>query len=310
MIAVHVDRTALRGVSDEERSALESTVRTALVGCTEVADPGRADVVQAFRTSDAAQFVGRPFVLAVTGLEDVVYGAGGSPKDGELPRLAMAVAVPSGVARHDVVARQGVAGDRVRVIGAPLLLPRPAWRSRPAVVVPAAVRPHRNAEAVIAAYGRLPAETRRRHPLVIGTGRGELRAHLRSVAASAGVRVAWDRPVPRALPRAGVAVFPAFWDGYAPGAAEAATLGVTVVASTASAAAELAVDPELLFRPREPGGLQRALARALEAWPSRPPPRSLPDAGAALRELWRAAAAGEALEPLPNLLPSDRERPA
>ena len=176
------------------------------------------------------------------------------------------------------------------------------------MVVPGAVTPHRNAEGAIAAYAALPADVRRSHRLVLGAGR-RTRQHLRlrRIARAAGVSVVTTAAtIPGCLRHASVALFPTFWDGYAPGAAEARSFGVPIAASTTSAAAEIAVDPELLFDPRDAPSLGRALVRALARTDVRPAPDPPADAGAALRAIWERVAAGrEVLQP-PNLLPSER----
>jgi glycosyltransferase involved in cell wall biosynthesis len=197
-------------------------------------------------------------------------------------------------------------------VGASVLHVQSRRRPRDAVVVPGAVTPHRNAEGAIAAYAALPPDLRAKHRLVLGAGR-RARQHLRlrRVARSAGVSaVTTAAAVPGCLRHASVALFPTFWDGYSPGAAEALALGVPIAASTTSAAAEVAVDPELLFDPRDPSSLARVLARALARAHVRPAPQRPPETGAALRGVWESvAAAREVLQP-PNLLPSVSDAPA
>ena len=153
---------------------------------------------------------------------------------------------------------------------------------------------------MIAAYATLPPAVRDRHPLVLGTGKGDLRRHLLGVARAAGVPAVAAWPLPAGLASAAVAVFPSFWDGYSPGASEAVAAGVRIAASTTSAAAEVATDPELLFDPRDAPALARVLARALA--PERPPPAraTVPDTGAALRAVWERVAARPRGAPSPE----------
>ncbi len=315
-----MDARALHSLPAEERRALEAVVAAAVVGCNEAREPAAADVVQLFRTSVPAAFGDARTVVAVTGMERTIYpglyasgAAAATALERELAVIsqAHAVAVPSEVARRDVIARAGRSPADVTSVGAPLEWTR-SWRRGPrrAVVVPGAVAPHRNVEGVIAAYASLPADVRATHRLVLGTGRRALRRHLVQVARAAGVRAVTAGPVPACLEHAAVAVFPAFWDGHEPGAAEARALGVPIAASTASAAAALALEPELLFDPRDAATLARVLARALAPGRPRPAPQTVSDPGRALRAVWERLAAGREVLQSPNLLPSDSDAPA
>lgn len=312
MIGIHVDTEALRRLPAEERQTLEAVVRVGLEGCTEVARADDADIVQLFRSSEPSR-LGHPRAVAlVTGLEREIYPdlyatdeAGARARSNELAMIAGArvVAVPSDVARRDVIARAGrEAADVVR-IGAPVLPLRGAWLRRgprDGIVVPGAVGPHRNAESVIVAYAGLPPAVRDRHPLVLGAGKGDLRRHLMGVARAAGVPAVMAWPLPACLAQASIAVFPSFWDGYSPGASEALAAGVRIAASTAAAAAEVAVDPELLFDPRDAHSLARVLTRALASDRQQPPRQIVPDAGEALREVWERLAASPRGAPSPE----------
>ncbi len=317
-----MDSGALRELPAEEQRALDAVVHAALAGCKAVQRPESADVVALFRSSDPALTGGPGTVVAITGLERQIYpdlyaadAAGAKGREREIAVIAgaQAIAVPSEVARRDVIARVGrVAADVVNV-GAPQLELRPTRLRRiprQAVVVPGAVGPHRNAESVIAAYAELPPAVRHRHRLVLGTRRGDLRKHLLAVARAAGVPAATAAPIPACLAHASLAVFPGFWDGYSPGAAEALAAGVPIAASTATAAAEIAADQELLFDPRDARSLARVLARALD--PARPaPPRQPPsDAGAALRGVWESVAAQPRGAPSPEPATVGFGRPA
>ncbi len=317
-----MDTGALRELPAEEQQALDAVVRAALTGCKAVQRPESADVLALFRSSDPGRSSGPGTVVAITGLERQIYpdlyaadGAGARARERELAVIAaaQAVAVPSEVARRDVIARAGSAPVDVVRIGAPALPLRASRFRRPprqAVVVPGAVAPHRNVESVIAAYAELPPTVRDRHRLVLGTGRGGLREHLLGVARAAGVAATTAWPVPACLADASLAVFPSFWDGYSPGAAEALAAGVPIAASTASAAAEGALDPELLFDPRDARALGRVLARALEPGRPRPAPQHVPDPGAALRGVWERVAARPRGAPSPEPATVGFGRPA
>ena len=275
------------------------------------------DIVQLFRTSSPEHFDGACAVVALTGLERLIYpdayAADGASavaleRDMGVVTSVRAVVVPSEVARRDVIARAGRMPSDVVVVGAPCLRARHTFGPRSAVVVPGAALSHRNAVGAIAAYAALPTTMRDSHRLVLGTGRRGIGRYLARAARAAGISAVLAAPIPACLERAAVALFPAFWDGYSPGAVEALALGVPIAASTSSAAAELATDPELLFDPRDEHALTRALARALATDARRPAPRTARDCGRAVREVWQRVA-DQPLAGLPNLLPSESDAP-
>ena len=111
---------------------LGATVAAALAGMTEARSWETADVVQVFRTSDPTAFAGAQTVVALTGLERAIYTelyvpgeAGARALEREIAVIAgaAAVAVPSEVARHDVIGRTGRLPADVTAIGAPVFVP-------------------------------------------------------------------------------------------------------------------------------------------------------------------------------------------
>ncbi len=191
----------------------------------------------------------------------------------------------SAFVRDEVLSLFGVAGERVTAI--PLGVD-PAYRPREAAqlgdlagrygLVPGSyllsvgtLEPRKNLAGLLAAYRRLPAALRRRHPLVIagayGWGCEGLLADIRRMQA-AGELVYLDYVPEPLLPQlyAGAIAFCYFsyYEGFGLPVLEAMGSGVPVLCADSSALPELCAPSALRVDPGSQQAMADALARALE----------------------------------------------
>ena len=187
---------------------------------------------------------------------------------------------------------------------------------RPFVLTVSAADERKNTPALVAAYARLDAGTRRAHRLVVACPLLDgLEARLRAAALAAGLagdemvltgRV--DDAVLRDLYRTcSVFAFPSRYEGFGLPVAEAMACGAPVLTSTATSLPEVLDLPEASFDPDDVDGLGRLLARTLgdEAFAAR-----LREAGLARAPVHSWPAVAERFVAAVDAVPRRGSRPA
>jgi glycosyltransferase involved in cell wall biosynthesis len=199
-------------------------------------------------------------------------------------RGARIVIAPSAFVRDRVVARLGIAAERIRVLHLGLDHARfsPADVERePFLLYPARRWPHKNHERLFEAFALL----RRERPdlrLVLTGGGGPVPDGVESRG-----RVASDELVDL-YRRAAALVFPSLYEGFGQPPLEAMACGCPVAASSAASIPEVCGDAARLFDPQSPEEIAAAVRDVLDApeeWRARGLAR-------ASRFTWEACAAG------------------
>jgi alpha-1,3-rhamnosyl/mannosyltransferase len=192
---------------------------------------------------------------------------------GPLVRRARAVCVPSEHTRAALVARTGVAEDRVHVVpygvGAPFtpgeadpdVLARFGVRAPYALTV-ATLQPRKNLDAALRAHEQLSGVQ-----LVVAGGRGwhdeALAARLRDARDVVVTGRVDDSELVALLRGAALLVHPSQYEGFGFPPLEAMACGTPVVAARAASLPELIGDAGVLADVDEPGALADAVTRAL-----------------------------------------------
>lgn len=186
---------------------------------------------------------------------------------------------------HDLI---GVERDRLTVIGAgvggqftfptaPLAdrmleLRRGLPNLRPRyLLVPTGIDWRKNIPGVIASFGRLPADVRHRHQLVLACKvDAEQRTWIEDLAGEAGALdqvvitgFVSDEDLVRLYQTAELVVFPSFYEGFGLPVLEARRCGARVICSGASSLPEVLVDASARFDPHDPGEMAAVMERAL-----------------------------------------------
>ena len=162
---------------------------------------------------------------------------------------------------HGTVARE-------RPLAEPEVRTRLSLGERPIALSLSAKRPHKNIAALIDALAQLPATQR---PLLVLPGYAtwherELRERARQAGVSEDVRMpGWisGAELEGLWAVAECFVFPSLYEGFGLPVLEAMARGVPVACSNASSLPEVAGDAALLFDPRDPAAIARALQRLL-----------------------------------------------
>lgn len=198
-------------------------------------------------------------------------------------RAAAGVITDSEHSKRAIVARLGVAGEKIRVI--PLAL---GPEFRPALLSPADrgryrlpssyilyvgnFKPHKNLPRLLRAYATLPAALRRAHALVLAGGAGGGSEALQTLATALGIadhvcfpgRIS-DDDLPGLYSRSTMLVLPSMEEGFGLPALEAMACGAPVVAANRGALPEVVGDAGILVDPESEDGLARAMAEVLTA---------------------------------------------
>lgn len=180
------------------------------------------------------------------------------------------VLVPSTHTRDAVVARLGVAPQRVTVCtpGAPPWSPRAEPAAGGPILFLGTIEPRKNVAGLVAAYERLVSAYPDAPPLVLA---GRIAPGSEALCRSTGAAAARIEPRGyvdddermRLFQSASMLVLPSFEEGFGFPVLEAMTLGVPVVASDHGSLPELVGDAGLTIHPEDHAGLATAMRRVL-----------------------------------------------
>jgi glycosyltransferase involved in cell wall biosynthesis len=196
-------------------------------------------------------------------------------------RGADAIIADSEHSRRAIVARLGIAAERIAVIPVGLgpefqpATPSAAQRARYGLGPCYALYvgnflPHKNLPRLLRAWATLALPLRTAHRLVLAGGHAAGRPALADLAASLGLAegvvfagVVDDADLPALYGGAAVVVLPSLEEGFGLPALEAMACGAPVVASRRGALPEVVGDAGVLVDPEDEGALAGALARVL-----------------------------------------------
>jgi glycosyltransferase involved in cell wall biosynthesis len=139
------------------------------------------------------------------------------------------------------------------------------------ILFPTGIDPRKNVDRMIEAYGRLPAETRRRHQLVL-VCRMDDHAHrlVADLAHEAGVTedllatgFVSDEVLRRLYQGANLVVFPSLYEGFGLPVLEAMQCGAPVICSDSSSLKEVQTLPEARFDPTSVDAMATAMEQVL-----------------------------------------------
>jgi alpha-1,3-rhamnosyl/mannosyltransferase len=198
-------------------------------------------------------------------------------------RTARRVIVPSEFTKAEVLTRYGIDDRKIRVI--PLAASDGFRRLPPSALVPAreryrlpeqfilfvgALQPRKNLARLIAAFGTLCGETRRRCPLVIAGPPGWMVGDVQAAAAplvnEGSVRTLGyvpDEDVPPLMNLATIFAFPSLSEGFGLPVVEAQRCGTCVLAGDAGSLPEVVADAGLLVDPLDVGAIAAGLETLL-----------------------------------------------
>jgi alpha-1,3-rhamnosyl/mannosyltransferase len=200
-------------------------------------------------------------------------------------RQARRFCAVSGFTKREMVARLGIAPERIDVVepglsddfrpvsadAAAPVLAHFGLADRGYVLAVSTLEPRKNFDRLLAAHTLLPPALRTRFPLVIAGGRGwgrtlDTAAIAPHVAAGTLLLpgfVSDDDLVPL-YARAAVVAYPSLYEGFGLPVLEAMACGTPLVASNDSAVAETAGDAALLVDARDPAAIAGGLRQVLE----------------------------------------------
>lgn len=158
------------------------------------------------------------------------------------------------------------------------------------------LEPRKNLSTLLAAYGRLSPQHRRRMPLVLAgaSGWGETRIEAHPLVASGDVVISGyvsDAELAALYRGARAMFYPSLYEGYGMPVIEALACGTEVVASDAASMPEALGGGGTLVAPLDIDGWTAALERAAEAEPAADARQREARAEAACAWTWRDAAA-------------------
>jgi glycosyltransferase involved in cell wall biosynthesis len=221
------------------------------------------------------------FFIGYPGRRRPLYDAGMTRLARLYARRAHAIIADSEHSRRAIVARLGIAAERIAVIPVGLgpefrpAAPSAAQRERYSLGSRYALYvgnflPHKNLPRLLRAWASLAAPLRSAHRLVLAGGDAAGRSALVALAASLGLaeRVMFpgmvdDADLPALYGGATVVVLPSLEEGFGLPALEAMACGAPVVASRLGALPEVVGDAGLLVDPEDEGALAAGLARVL-----------------------------------------------
>lgn len=199
---------------------------------------------------------------------------------------APAVVTISAFSKREIVALLGVAEDNVIVAPpgvSPAFGPVDPVRRRAVlaahgledgryVLAVGNLEPRKNLRTLIAAYARLPAALRQRHPLALAGGAGwgdagtgdATAADLRRAGELRLLGYAPGGHLPALYAGAAAFCFPSLYEGFGMPVVEAMACGAPVIASTAASVPEAAGDAGISCDPRDGTAWTEALRRVLE----------------------------------------------
>jgi glycosyltransferase involved in cell wall biosynthesis len=196
-------------------------------------------------------------------------------------RGAAAIIADSEHSRRAIVARLGIAAERIAVIPVGLgpefrpAAPSPAQRERYGLGAAYALYvgnflPHKNLPRLLRAWAALAGPLRASHRLVLAGGSAAGRPALAAQAAALGLAdrvifagVVDDADLPALYGGAAAVVLPSLEEGFGLPALEAMACGAPVIASRRGALPEVVGDAGVLVEPEDEGALAAALARVL-----------------------------------------------
>jgi glycosyltransferase involved in cell wall biosynthesis len=222
------------------------------------------------------------FFIGYPGRSRPVYDAGMTRLARLYARGAAAIIADSEHSRRAIVARLGIAAERIAVIPVGLgsefvpATPTAAQRARYGLGPRYALYvgnflPHKNLPRLLRAWAALAAPLRAAHRLVLAGGATAGRPALEALAVSLGLAEGVvfaggvdDADLPALYGGAAVVVLPSLEEGFGLPALEAMACGAPVVASRRGALPEVVGDAGLLVDPEDEGALAAALTRVLD----------------------------------------------
>ena len=133
------------------------------------------------------------------------------------------------------------------------------------------IEPRKNVLGLLRAFGALPANVRRRYPLVLAGGRGWLEGgttieieKLTMSGQAFTTGYVHDDDLPAMYTGASLFVFPSFYEGWGMPVTEAMACATPVITSQSSSLPEAAGDAALLIDPEDHDALACAIRRVLE----------------------------------------------
>ena len=199
-------------------------------------------------------------------------------------RVARLIATPTAYSQASVERHLPEMAGRVRVVGqsvdprmaAPEITELAPMHERMGVpmgggVCVCALRRHKNAEGLVAAYARLPADLRRMHPLVFAGPDDRGRPRVIEAARKAGLAAGEifllgrrsDAEIRSLYAGAAVFAYPSLLEGFGLPPLEAMACGAPVVSSGRAALPEVLGDAALLVDPTDARAFAQALERVL-----------------------------------------------
>lgn len=206
----------------------------------------------------------------------------------EFPRaLARAdqVITDSAYVAQEIQARLGVPADRLSVVPLgvdPVFRPhteaacaatlhRLGLRWRGYLLIVATIEPRKNFERLLAAFASLPAPVRRAFPLAVAGSAGwrteqvhQTLSRLEAAGEALALGYVDETALPQVYSGAAAFAFPSLYEGFGLPALEAMACGTPVVASSASALAEVLGDAAEVIEPESVESIAGGLARVLD----------------------------------------------